>query len=248
MLKLLALGASSAIAHETLKHFAADGAEFYLVGRNPEKLAAVAADLEARGAKAVHHQALDLNLLEQHNDLIHSAIAALGQLDAVLIAHGSLGDQEASQQSVPLTLQEINTNFLSSVSLLTILANYFEAQRRGVIAVISSVAGDRGRANNYVYGAAMAGKTAFLSGLRGRLAKADVHVLTIKPGRVDTPMTAPLNLKKGPTLADPATVGKNIYQAMRNEKDVIYTPWFWRYIMMIIRALPESLFKRLSLG
>jgi short-subunit dehydrogenase len=161
------------------------------------------------------------------------------------MAHGTLGDQQASQASVELTLQELQTNFISAVSLLTLIANYMEGQRRGAIAVISSVAGDRGRASNYVYGSAMAAKTAFLQGLRNRMAKCGVAVLTVKPGFVDTPMTA--HVPKNALFADPADVGKRIYQAMKAGQDVIYVPFFWRYIMLIIIHLPEFIFKRLSL-
>ncbi|MEL7234405.1 MAG: SDR family NAD(P)-dependent oxidoreductase, partial [Chloroflexota bacterium] len=118
-------------------------------------------------------------------------------------------------------------------------------QRRGVIAVISSVAGDRGRGSNYVYGTAMAAKTTFLSGLRNRLAKSGVQVVTVKPGFVDTPMTA--NIPKNALFASPAKVGKDIYTGLKKGHDVIYTPFFWRYIMWIIRLIPEPIFKRLSL-
>jgi len=245
MLKILIIGATSVIAHETTKYFAAEGAELFLVGRNPEKLAIIKADLEVRGAKCVETYVLDLAELDKHEVLINAAEKALGGLDAVLIAHGTLGDQAASQTSVEVTLKELNTNFLSAISLLTIIGNRFEAQRRGVIAVISSVAGDRGRQSNYVYGTAKAGLTAFLQGLRNRLAKSNVTVLTIKPGIVDTPMTA--QVKKNPLFANPAQVGYSIYKAMKAGKDEIYVPWFWRYIMLIIVHIPEFIFKRLSL-
>jgi short-subunit dehydrogenase len=245
MLKILVLGATSAIAHHTLRHFAADGASLFLVGRDPQKLVTVQQDLQVRGAKQVETYALDLNLLEEHPKLLETAIQRLGGLDAVLMAHGTLGDQQASQASVELTLQELQTNFISAVSLLTLIANYMEGQRRGAIAVISSVAGDRGRASNYVYGSAMAAKTAFLQGLRNRMAKCGVAVLTVKPGFVDTPMTA--HVPKNALFADPADVGKRIYQAMKAGQDVIYVPFFWRYIMLIIIHLPEFIFKRLSL-
>lgn len=245
MLKMLIIGATSAIANETIKFFAADHAEFFLVARNAEKLNAIAADLKVRGAKRVETCVLDLADLAQHQAMIEQAAAALGGLDAVLIAHGSLGDQAASQASVETTLQELNVNFMSVVSLLTILGNHFEKQRRGVIAVIGSVAGDRGRGSNYIYGSAKAGLDAFLSGLRNRLAKSGVTVLTIKPGQIDTPMTA--HLKKSPLFASPVTVGRDIYKAMRSGKDIIYTPFYWRYVMLIISNIPEMIFKKLSL-
>jgi decaprenylphospho-beta-D-erythro-pentofuranosid-2-ulose 2-reductase len=245
MLKILVLGATSAIAHETCRNFAVDGAEFFLVGRDTRKLDIVKDDLLVRGAKRVDCAAQDLGDLDAHPALIENAVQALNGLDAVLIAHGTLGDQEAAEASVEVTLKELNTNFTSTVSLLTLLANHFEKQRRGVIAVISSVAGDRGRGSNYVYGTAMGAKSIFLQGLRNRLAKSGVSVLTIKPGFVDTPMTA--NLKKNPLYADPANVGLRIYKGMKKGEDVIYVPFFWQYIMLIIRNIPEFVFKRLSL-
>ncbi|WP_119070068.1 SDR family oxidoreductase [Aggregatilinea lenta] len=243
-MKLLVVGASSAIAHETARCFATDGAALFLVGRSAEKLAAIQHDLEVRGASQVVTYTLDLNDLAQHEAMIDAAFEALGGLDAALIAHGTLPDQAAVQASVEQALQEFQTNCLSAISLLTILGNRFEAQRRGCIAAISSVAGDRGRSSNYVYGAAKSALTVFLSGLRGRLEKSGVAVVTIKPGFVDTPMTA--HVKKNPLFAKPDAVGKRIYTAMLKGQDVVYVPWFWRYVMLLIRVLPESMFKKLS--
>lgn len=244
-MKLMIIGATSAVAHETAKHFAADGAEFFLVGRDPDKLATVQHDLEVRGAARVVSHTLDLNELGQHALLISAAYDTLGDLNAVLIAHGTLPDQARVQASVEDTLQEFTTNALSYISLLTLLAERFEQQRRGCIAVISSVAGDRGRGSNYVYGAAKGSVSLFTSGLRARLSQAGVAVVTIKPGFVDTPMTA--HLKKNPLYASPENVGKRIYTAMLKGEDIVYVPWFWRYIMWIIRHIPERVFKKLSL-
>lgn len=245
MLKIMIIGATSAIAHETAKYFANDGAEFFLVARSSKKLTVVSDDLLARGAKSVDLFEMDMNDFGRHQEALDAAIAKMGQLDALYIAHGSLGDQAAAEADVDVMIQEINTNFLSTAAFLTLAANYFEAQRRGAIAVISSVAGDRGRGSLYVYGTAMAAKTAFLQGLRNRLAKAGVSVLTVKPGRVATPMTA--DMKPSPLLADPAKVGAEIYKAMKNGRDILYVPAYWSVIMMIIRNIPERIFKRLSL-
>ena len=244
-MKLMVIGATSAIAHETAKHFAADGAEIFLVGRDSEKLTAVQQDLEVRGAGSITQHTLDLNDLDQHEALIAAAYDTLGGLDAVLIAHGTLPDQEQVQDSVEGTLQQFTTNTLSYVSLLTLLAGRFEQQRRGCIAVISSVAGDRGRSSNYVYGAAKGAVSLFTGGLRSRLSKVGVSVVTIKPGFVDTPMTS--HLKKNPLYASPGRVGKRIYAAMLKGENVVYVPWFWRYIMLIIQHIPERIFKKLSL-
>jgi len=244
-MRVAIIGATSAIAHETAKCFASNGAELFLVARDAEKLQAIAADLKVRGAPRVETYVLDLNELERHEEMLTTAIQALQGLDRLLIAHGTLGDQHKCELSVTETLKELNTNLISIISLLTISANYFERQKRGCIAVISSVAGDRGRQSNYVYGTTKGALTVFLQGLRNRLSKSHVSVLTIKPGFVDTPMTTAL--KKGPLFASSRSVGKGIYQAMQSGKDVVYLPWFWRPIMLVVKCVPEAIFKRLSL-
>lgn len=244
-MKLMIVGATSAIAQETARYFARDGAEFFLVGRNAEKLAAVQRDLQVRGATRVVSYTFDLNDLAQHHALVSAAYDALGGLDAVLIAHGTLTDQVKAQTSVEETLREIQTNALSYISLLTLLAERFERQQRGCLAVISSVAGDRGRGSNYIYGTAKGAVSLFTSGLRARLSRVGVSVVTIKPGFVDTPMTA--HLKKNLLYARPESVGKRIYKAMLKGEDIVYVPWFWRYIMLVICLIPERWFKRLAL-
>ncbi len=244
-MRVLIIGATSAIAHETAKCFARDGANLFLVARNAEKLKAIADDLKVRGAQSVETYLLDLADLDRHEEMFDTALDRLQGLDRLLIAHGTLGDQRKCELSIGETLKELNNNLISVVSLLTISANYFEQQKRGCIAVISSVAGDRGRQSNYVYGTAKGGLTVFLQGLRNRLSKSHVSVVTVKPGFVDTPMTA--SHKKGLLFAAPRAIGEGIYQAMKTGKDVVYLPWFWRPIMFVVRSIPESVFKRLSM-
>jgi len=245
MRKVLIIGATSAIAQETAKRFAEGGDQLFLAGRNPEKLDVLAADLRVRGAARVASMALDLNDFDRHATLVDMTYEALGGLDTVLIAHGTLSDQKACEQDFQVALREYHTNFLGAVSLLTLLANRFEAQGHGCLAVISSVAGDRGRQSNYYYGSAKGGLSVFLQGLRNRLAPSGVQVLTIKPGFVDTPMTA--DFRKGALWAGPDTIAAGIHRAIRRRADEVYLPWFWWGIMTLIKAIPERIFKRLKL-
>jgi short-subunit dehydrogenase len=245
MKKVLILGATSAIAQATVRLLAARGASLYLVGRNAERLQAVAQDAATRGAARVEREALDLDDLGQHEALVERAAAALGGLDGVLLAHGILGDQKAAEGSYAEAEKVLRTNFLGAVSLLTPLANRFEAQKAGTLVVISSVAGDRGRQSNYVYGASKGALSVFLQGLRNRLARSGVAVVTVKPGFVDTPMTA--GMKKNALFATPERVARGILRAADARKDEVYLPGFWRLIMFIIRSIPERIFKRLRL-
>ncbi|MDC0357855.1 SDR family oxidoreductase [Oligoflexia bacterium] len=245
MNKRVIFGATSAIAMEAAKHFAADGDALLLLGRDAGKLEAVRNDLLTRGAKEVYMIACDLIEIERHRDILEQVGKVLPDYDTVLVAYGTLGDQEACQGDYDLTELELRTNFSSVVSLLTPIANIFEERKSGAIAVIASVAGDRGRQSNYIYGSAKGALALFLQGLRNRLYKANVSVLTVKPGFVDTPMIA--HMKKGPLSVKPAVVGKGIYDAIKNRKDVVYLPWFWCFIMLIIKSIPEVFFKRLKL-
>ena len=245
MRRVLILGGTSAIAEATAREFARRGDGIFLVGRAAARLEAIAADLKIRGAAMALSATADLRDVSTHARLIRQATDRLGGLDTVLIAYGTLSDQAACQQSASLMLQELQTNAISVMSLCTELANQFEIQRRGVIGVISSVAGDRGRQSNYVYGSAKAAISAFTSGLRQRLYRKGVFVVTIKPGFVDTPMTA--SFKKGALWASPETVGKQIATALMRGTPVLYTPGFWRVIMFIIRSIPEFIFRRLAL-
>jgi len=246
MKKILIIGATSAIAEATARIFAARGETLFLVARNAERLQAIKADLDVRGAVRTATATLDVADVVAQQAIIDQAERELGGLDIVLIAHGTLSDQGECEKSVAALRREFEVNALSTMALLTILANTFEARRTGTLAVISSVAGDRGRQSNYVYGAAKAAVTAFLSGLRQRLAKSNVDVLTIKPGFVDTPMTANI-ANKGALWAKPDAVAAGIVRAIDKRRNVVYLPGFWALIMLVIKHIPEAIFKKLKL-
>ena len=245
MRNVLVVGATSAIAQAVVKRFAGDGDNLFLVARNPAKLQIVADDARVRGASRVGTLALDMTELDKHREMLNAAEESIGALDVVFVAYGTLPDQKACEASVEKTLEALSVNAISVIALLTLVANDFEQRRHGTIAVISSVAGDRGRQSNYVYGTAKAAVSTFTQGLRNRLFRSGVKVVTIKPGFVDTPMTA--HIKKGPLFASADSVGSRIYKAIVNGEDVVYVPWFWAVIMWVIKAIPESLFKRLKL-
>jgi decaprenylphospho-beta-D-erythro-pentofuranosid-2-ulose 2-reductase len=245
MKRILVIGAGSAIAESTARIFAERGDSLFLVGRKPTVLDSMCADLRIRGAGAVGMHVLDANDFSAHEAMLAAAEQSLGGLDVVLLAHGTLSDQKKCESSVELTLQELTTNGVSVVAILTRVAAKFEERKAGTIVVISSVAGDRGRQSNYVYGSAKALVTAFTSGLRQRLYKSGVAVVTIKPGFVDTPMTA--GFPKGPLWAKPQQIAAGIVRAVDRSGTVVYLPGFWRLIMLIIRCIPESIFRRLKL-
>ncbi|ADO69068.1 SDR family oxidoreductase [Stigmatella aurantiaca] len=245
MKKVLILGATSAIAQATVRLLAARGAALYLVGRNAANLDAVAKDAATRGAAKVEQQSLDLDDTTAHESLVDRAFQSLGGLDGALIAHGVLGEQKACERSWTESEKVLRTNFLSAASLLTVLANRFEAQKSGTLVVISSVAGDRGRQSNYVYGASKGALTVFLQGLRNRLAPSGVAVVTVKPGFVDTPMTA--HVAKNKLFASPEQVARGVLRAADGRKNEVYVPGFWALIMLIVRTIPEGIFKRMKL-
>jgi short-subunit dehydrogenase len=243
--RILIVGATSAIACACARRWAMSGTQFFLVGRDPVKLAQVGADLGARGTQ-VHTYVLDLTHYAQHAAMLDACCEALGPIDMALLAHGVLGDQQACEQDAALAVQAFHSNGLSVIALLTALAPRMQAQGSGCIAVISSVAGERGRASNFHYGAAKAAVTAYCSGLRVRLARSGVHLLTILPGFVDTPMTQGLPLPRL-LLATPEQVAADITRALQRQRNTLYTPWFWRPIMGVIRRIPERVFMRMKL-
>ena len=236
------LGANSALAQAVARLLAQKGCSLILVARNETKLAQVNDDLQARGAltKSI---VCDFNQLVGHDALVEQ----LADCDEVFCFFGTLPDQEACEQSWEQTQQALHTNFISVVSILNRLANVFEQRGHGSFVVVSSVAGDRGRKSNYIYGSAKGALSIYCAGLRNRLAGAGVHVLTVKPGFIDTPMTAHIEKKPAPLWVEPERVAADIVNAADKRRNELYTPWFWRYILLIIRHIPESIFKRLSL-
>lgn len=246
MKRVLVIGATSAIAGACARLWAADGARLFLVARDAGKLQAVADDLRVRGAAQVETFVMAAEDTSHHRPMLASAVHTLGQLDVALIAHGTLPDQQACQADAELALQAFAVNGSSVLALLTVLANQFEQQRSGAIGVIASVAGDRGRPSNYVYGSAKAAVSTFCEGLRARLYKAGVSLTDIRPGFVATPMTQGLQLPAA-LVAQPDAVARRIVRGIDRRADVLYVPAFWRGIMLVIRHIPGALFKRLSL-
>jgi len=242
--RVLIVGATSAIAESLARLFAIEGAQLYLAARNGKHLASIADDLKVRGAGRVLIHAFEATS-EDGASLSEAAWEALGSIDVAVIAHGTLPRQTDCQNSSEMTRQALTINALSVLELLTPLANRMEAAGSGDLAVISSVAGDRGRQSNYVYGSAKACLNVYLQGLRHRLSGSGVNVLTVKPGFVDTPMTK--TFEKGPLWASPEQVAWDIRRAIARRRTVIYTPWFWRWIMLIIRLVPTPVFHRTKL-
>lgn len=245
MNRILIVGATSAIAEAAARRFAERGDALFLVARSRDKLDPIARDLSVRGADRATPYAMDADDLNAHGAMLDAATADLGGIDTVLIAYGTLPDQAACAADPAAAVTAWHTNAVSVIALVTDIANRLETQGSGLIAVISSVAGDRGRASNYVYGSAKAGVNAFLDGLRHRLHGSGVGVLTIRPGLVDTPMTA--DIPKGPLFAKADKVGGDIVAAIDKKRAVVYTPGFWRLIMAIIRAVPRPVFNRTQL-
>ena len=245
MSRIVILGATSAIAQAAARIFAARGDSLFLVARDAAKLEMAQKDIAVRAGKEPGHCQADLSLTDSHEGVLNNAFEFLGEPDVYLIAYGSLGDQQECERDWAATEKELRTNFLSPVSLLNRIASRLEKRGSGVIAVITSVAGDRGRQSNYIYGAAKGGLSLYLQGMRNRLHRAGVRVLTIKPGFVDTPMTA--QIKKSLLFASPETVAHGIVRALDRKKDVVYLPWWWRPILLLVKLVPESIFKRLRL-
>jgi decaprenylphospho-beta-D-erythro-pentofuranosid-2-ulose 2-reductase len=234
-------GATSQIAMDVAREYAARGARLYLVGRDADKLGALVREL---GAQVAGSASQDFDRTAEAEACVRQAVASLGALDVAIIAHGLLGDQRESELSVAVAEQIARTNYLSVMALLIPLANQCEAQRAGHLAVLSSVAAERGRPRNYTYAAAKSALNTYLQGVRSRLHDAGVSVHTLKLGPVDTPMTR--EHQKNALFAESRDVAREIISAIDRDLPVAYVPAYWRYIMFVVRGLPESLFQRFS--
>lgn len=238
---MVIIGATSAIAHSVARRYAEHGVRFFLVARSEEKVRAVASDLMARGATSVNVYLADLRQRDLHADIVARSIADLGRIECVLVAHGVMPDQKVLDGDVDATIDSFMTNAVSVISISHRYANVLEEQGGGSLVGLSSVAGERGRRSNYAYGAAKSAMTAFYSGLRARLAPKGVHVMTVKPGPVDTPLTRGVKL---PLMANVDVVAYDIERAITKHVKVLYTPGIWKLIMAVVRAIPESLFMK----
>jgi short-subunit dehydrogenase len=243
--RVLVLGATSGIAREALRCFAAESANLFLVARDTDRLLAVAGDLKIRGANTVEIMTADLTDSSLYPAILDRAFSSWQGLDAALIAHGTLPNQVAAEADMAQLRDAIDANYMSAVLLMAQLANRFEEQHAGVLAVIGSVAGDRGRRSNYIYGSAKAAVATFAAGLRLRLEPAGAQVVLIEPGWVSTPMTS--HLKQNLLYATAERAGRDVYSAMLHPRPVVYVPWFWKWLMLIIRLLPDFIFRKLNL-
>ncbi len=245
MKKVVIIGATSAIAHQTAILFAKKKYRIALCGRNLSRLETVKADIYNRFQTEIFTKEFDVcNFSTQQVDL-NSIITELGGIDILLIAHGLLPDQSDSQNSIDKIIENMNVNATSVMTISGIIAEKMEKKGHGTIAVISSVAGDRGRQSNYIYGSAKAAISSYLQGLRNRLYHKGVQVVTIKPGFVDTPMTS--HLEKNFLFAQPDSVAKGIFEAIESKKDVVYLPGFWAFIMWVVKHIPETIFKKMKM-
>jgi len=246
MKKILIIGACSAIARAYADIQARHNHALFLVARDGQKLQQLSADLTIKGAASLDTYTLDINDHTAHQKMLETCMQSMGKIDIALIAHGTLPDQQKVQESPEHAKQEFFTNGLSTILVLTNLANFMEKQQSGTIAVITSVAGDRGRPSNYLYGASKAAVSTFCEGLRARLYRANTHVLEIRPGFVNTPMTKHLSLPPL-LLSTPEKIASCIEAAINKHKNIIYAPWFWFWILLIIKKIPTSIFKKLRL-
>jgi len=240
---ILIIGAKSDIAKGIAKKYAENGYNLFLAARRSSELEDFATDIKIRNNNKVQCIELDILDYHSHQEIYNSLVER--PIGVILVA-GYLGNQEKAQTDFEEAQKIIDTNYTGAVSILNVVANDFEKIKNGFIIGISSVAGDRGRKSNFIYGSAKGGFAIYLSGLRNRLFNSNVHVMTVKPGFVATKMTEGLDLPKKLT-AQPGEVANDIYQAQQKGKNILYSKWYWRGIMLIIKNIPEVLFKKSSI-
>lgn len=243
MQTVLILGATSAIAEAIAYAYAARGEQIILAARHVARLQTVQSDMEIRFGKKPELAEFDACRFDSHSDFYKNLSQSP---DIVVCVFGYMTENELALSDFSLAKQTIDVNYTGAVSILNIAANDMAAKGKGTIIGISSVAGERGRQSNFIYGSAKAGFTAYLAGLRNYLFHKGVHVLSVKPGFVRTKMTEgmPLNPK---LTAQPAQIAKDVLKAADKKKNVLYSLWMWKYIMLIIRTIPESIFKKLKM-
>jgi decaprenylphospho-beta-D-erythro-pentofuranosid-2-ulose 2-reductase len=247
-MNVLLCGATSAVGNALARRLAARGWNLFLAARNADALERVAADLRIRGGGHIVTRVCDVVDGDSLAAAFAEAVNAFADpLDGVIVCHGALLDERNRFLTATEIRQTIDVNFTSAAILLSLAAEYLTSHGQGFLVAISSVAGDRGRQSNYTYGAAKAGLTAYLSGLRNRLYRSGVTVITVKPGMIDTPMTRSLCIRKGPLMTTPERVAFDMEAAILRRRDVIYSPWYWRSVMAVIKAIPETIFKRMRL-
>ena len=246
--RILVLGATSGIARALCGQLARQGHQLILAARDADELERMATDLRLRYEVSVLIELFEALEFDQHEPLLRRCVERLdGPLDGVVFCCGYMPEQVKTETDFSEVQRTIDTNLTAAISILNVVANYFVRRRAGFIAAISSVAGDRGRQSNYVYGCSKAGLNVYLAGLRNRLYRSGVHVLTIKPGFVDTPMTEGLIDPQSPLVASPERVARDIARAIQRRRNQLYVPWFWRCIMTAICSVPETIFKRMKL-
>ncbi len=242
---IVVYGATSAICHELVKQFVQSDTRFYLVARNAKKVNDIADDLTARGATIAGTSTLDFNQPDELSGVLPKVTAALGTIDLAIVAHGSLPNQAACEQSDDSFTTSVEDNYLSTARIVLAIIKQLEQQGWGRLAVFSSVAGDRGRKSNYIYGASKAALNALLEGLKGKLVDTEISITTIKPGLIESPMTE--GIATNFLWSTPAKIAPGLYKAIMTNKSIVYSPWYWALIMTIIKLLPGKIMYRLSI-
>ena len=245
-LRVIILGATSAIAEATARLYAGEGADLLLVGRQADKLSAIAADLRIRGARRAETAVCDLAQTGDAEAVFGGFVQQLGGVDHILLAYGILGDQAAAERDPSVAEEIVRINFNSAAAWSLAAASELERQGHGSLVVIGSVAGDRGRRANFVYGAAKAGLAALVEGIAHRFADKGPRAVIVKPGPTITPMTEGFD-RKGLLWATAPQVAVVVRRAASRGGPVVYAPWFWRYIMLIIRMMPARIFNRMNI-